>query len=394
MKQLVCEMCGSTDLIKQDGVFVCQACGTKYSVEEARKMMIEGTVDVSGSTIKVDTSGELANLYQIARRAKNENDSEQAGKYYEMILQKAPGDWEAAFYSVYYRSMNCHIAEIESASNTLANAIPSVIQLIMRNPDHPRLEEDASENMDRKLEVIRETTDRVLAISEMLYQGAKKAYSDTLEGNRNDPSFPESSFHKNSVISFLNRTSAVCSLLLVYGEAMEQLFIKYPNNTEFKDCTLIAWKKAPEMLYGLFCSVLKLNTNYAAMYNDMKKLPQGFIDLIKKYEPDYKNPFDNDPFGGTPPSMPSVGCYIATAVYGSYDCPEVWTLRRYRDYTLAETWYGRAFIHIYYSISPTLVKWFGHTEWFRKMWKGRLDHMVANLNANGVEDTPYEDRNW
>lgn len=88
------------------------------------------------------------------------------------------------------------------------------------------------------------------------------------------------------------------------------------------------------------------------------------------------------------------GCYVATAVYGSYDCPQVWTLRRYRDYTLAETWYGRAFVRTYYAISPTLVKWFGHTEWFKKMWKGKLDRMVANLNANGVEDTPYEDRNW
>ena len=38
MKQLTCEMCGSTELIKQDGFFVCQTCGTKYSVEEAKKM--------------------------------------------------------------------------------------------------------------------------------------------------------------------------------------------------------------------------------------------------------------------------------------------------------------------------------------------------------------------
>ena len=38
MKQLTCEMCGSTDLLKQDGVFVCQSCGCKYSVEEAKKM--------------------------------------------------------------------------------------------------------------------------------------------------------------------------------------------------------------------------------------------------------------------------------------------------------------------------------------------------------------------
>ena len=90
----------------------------------------------------------------------------------------------------------------------------------------------------------------------------------------------------------------------------------------------------------------------------------------------------------------SGGCYVATAVYGSYDCPEVWTLRRYRDYTLAETWYGRAFIKAYYAISPTLVKWFGHTEWFKTMWRGKLDRMVSNLRKRGVESSPYQDRIW
>ena len=94
MKQLTCEMCGSTDLMKQDGVFVCQSCGTKYSVEEAKKMMVEGTVDVTGSTVKVDTSGELANLYQIARRAKDDNNGENAAKYYDMVLMKDPTSWK------------------------------------------------------------------------------------------------------------------------------------------------------------------------------------------------------------------------------------------------------------------------------------------------------------
>lgn len=41
MKRLKCEMCGCTEIIKEYGVFVCQLCGTKYSVEEARKMMFE-----------------------------------------------------------------------------------------------------------------------------------------------------------------------------------------------------------------------------------------------------------------------------------------------------------------------------------------------------------------
>ena len=49
------------------------------------------------------------------------------------------------------------------------------------------------------------------------------------------------------------------------------------------------------------------------------------------------------------------GCYAAAC--GSYDCPQVWTLRRFRDNTLAGTWYGRAFIHAYYAVSPALVPW-------------------------------------
>ena len=88
------------------------------------------------------------------------------------------------------------------------------------------------------------------------------------------------------------------------------------------------------------------------------------------------------------------GCYVATCVYGSYDCPQVWTLRRYRDDTLGSTWYGRLFIRAYYAISPTLVKWFGNTTWFKKFWEVKLDRMVAKLQAEGVKDTPYEDKNW
>lgn len=69
MKQLTCEMCGGTDLIKQDGVFVCQSCGCKYSVEEAKKMMIEGNVDVSGSTVKIDNSAEIEYLNDKLNRS-------------------------------------------------------------------------------------------------------------------------------------------------------------------------------------------------------------------------------------------------------------------------------------------------------------------------------------
>ena len=95
-----------------------------------------------------------------------------------------------------------------------------------------------------------------------------------------------------------------------------------------------------------------------------------------------------------PKDAPYAGCYIATAVYGSYDCPEVWTLRRFRDEVLAETWYGRLFIRLYYTVSPTAVELFGDSPWFRSFFRERLDRMVAGLQESGFESTPYQDMTW
>lgn len=95
MKQLTCEMCGSTDLIKQDGVFVCQSCGCKYSVEEAKKMMIEGNVDVSGSTVKVDNSSNIENYLKLAENAYSANNNKEAESYSNKILEINPNYYKA-----------------------------------------------------------------------------------------------------------------------------------------------------------------------------------------------------------------------------------------------------------------------------------------------------------
>lgn len=128
--------------------------------------------------------------------------------------------------------------------------------------------------------------------------------------------------------------------------------------------------------------------------NEVENLKEIYAE-VQELDPSFEPPALPNAEAVKPAAQSSGGgCYVATAVYGSYDCPEVWTLRRFRDYTLAETWYGRAFIRTYYAISPTLVKWFGHTEWFKSIWKPTLDKMVEKLNNNGVDNTPYNDRNW
>lgn len=52
MKKMVCEICESTSILKEDGVFVCQECGTKYRLEEAKKLLREVLDDESYKSIE------------------------------------------------------------------------------------------------------------------------------------------------------------------------------------------------------------------------------------------------------------------------------------------------------------------------------------------------------
>ena len=85
------------------------------------------------------------------------------------------------------------------------------------------------------------------------------------------------------------------------------------------------------------------------------------------------------------------GCYVATAVYGAYDCPEVWVLRRWRDTCLASTAVGRQFIHVYYGVSPTVVSAVGSHAWFTGLIRRPLDRFVGRLQAAGYSSFPYSD---
>lgn len=350
MKALVCEMCNSNDLVKQDGYFVCQCCGTKYSVEEAKKMMVEGVVDVSGSTVKVDNTAELENLYQLAHRSKENNNSENAQKYYEQIIVKDPTSWEANFYTVYYQSMNCKIAEIELAATRLANCVDTVLILIKDN---------ISDDIKRR-NAVDEVGAKLINISRMLFNAAKNHYDGI-----------DLQIRQQYLQELMNRCGAASRILDLYGDYI----IKFFGDDYGEDYAVHCWKVVIELY-----SILII---YATNKEWYKSIIEKYAEKIKKYDSSYQAPQIN-----------TGGCYVATAVYGSYDCPQVWTLRRFRDYTLAETWYGRAFIYTYYAISPTIVKCFGKTKWFKKMWRGKLDKMVNKLNVNGVENTPYEDKKW
>jgi hypothetical protein len=103
MKKITCEMCGGNDLLKDEGFLVCQSCGTKYTVEEARKLMVEfdGPIEVKGK-VAIDNTARLDNLYKIARRARDDGNTDQAYRKYEELLTEDPDNWEPNFFTAFY----------------------------------------------------------------------------------------------------------------------------------------------------------------------------------------------------------------------------------------------------------------------------------------------------
>lgn len=335
MNVMTCEMCGSTDLIKQDGFYVCQHCGTKYSVDEARKLL---------GVVKIDKTEETTKLLSLARRARESNNSENAEKYYGMVLQESPDNWEANFFQVYYHAMQCKLINITSSNYDVANICSSTVKLIAGLADETE-----------KSEALNTVVRYAVAFAHM-----------TATASIN---------HYNSY-STVDGAKAECIDRVVSGT-------------------------------GIFMQLEDSMKNFASAYKtELATLQKEYISFLSKYGKYYngtqrdslisrlKAEVSSQDSSYIAPEVQSGGCYIATAVYGSYDCPQVWTLRRFRDNDLASTWYGRLFIHIYYAVSPTIVNLFGNTEWFKRMWRGKLDKMVAELQKKGYEATPYEDKNW
>lgn len=261
MKQLTCEMCGSTNLLKQDGVFVCQDCGTKYSVEEAKKMMVEGTVEVTG-TVKVDSSAKLKNLYEIARRSRDDNNTEKAAQYYDMILQEDPMSWEASFYTTYYSAMQTNIAGIRSAAIKVSNCIDTVLKLIKDNVPEEK----------EQLSAVLEVSIRVISIASMLYSAAESHYNDI-----------DFEIRSKYTQEYLDRVAAARDLMYNMGNQIEKI---WGGNEQFGAIAATAWKDGVAKHKKFLGRLANKESN--------QKVIDSYCQKIGKYDPKYLENHDKE----------------------------------------------------------------------------------------------------
>ena len=91
MQAIKCELCGSNEFTKVDGLFQCNHCNTKYTLEEAKKLMVSGTVEV------VKGNAEKERLLKNAETFLNLSHLDQAITAYSNITEQypeAPEGWK------------------------------------------------------------------------------------------------------------------------------------------------------------------------------------------------------------------------------------------------------------------------------------------------------------
>ena len=76
------------------------------------------------------------------------------------------------------------------------------------------------------------------------------------------------------------------------------------------------------------------------------------------------------------------GCFIATAVYGGYDTPQVRLLRAFRDQRLSSR-LGQRIVGFYYRISPPIARWLEPRPRASGLVRILLDGIVWTIKAIG-----------
>jgi len=78
------------------------------------------------------------------------------------------------------------------------------------------------------------------------------------------------------------------------------------------------------------------------------------------------------------------GCFIATAAYGSYLHPQVKVLRAFRDHYLLTNTPGRAFVALYYRVSPPLADFIARHDTLRAVTRLLLTPLILAIAHPGL----------
>jgi len=345
MQIIKCELCGSNELEKQGEYFICRYCQTRYSPEEAKNLIVQ-----------IDKTEEAKRLRIAAQKALTVGNTDLAREYYKELLAILTDDWEAFFFTSILSAANCYVGDIPMKSAAVIASLDYALDSIAR------LEPEVQA---QSMEVVCKSTVNAAASMYHTAQNINPIRFDTAGTIQYQSAAISSSLDVRKK-EYRDVVNSIINIYFALGDELEQhCNLSISNNLE-----LIA------SAYGTGLSIAMADPYVFVEKNNLKNIE----DKIKRYDPSYCTP-----------ENVQEGCYVATAVYGSYDCPEVWVLRRFRDYSLKQTAPGRAFIKLYYAASPHLVRRFGRLDAFGSLGKTCLNKLVGALQKRGYAATRYYD---
>jgi hypothetical protein len=155
----------------------------------------------------VDNLGKLDNLYQLARRARNEKNMEKSAQYYEQILLEEPNSWEAIFYSAYYAAIQkWRDDDKESALALLRNCIGNVTNIIS--------------GTNEEYAAVMEITAKLSAICSVFYESNKERF-EAFYSQYSAAGGYLADDHKLLFLQYLHQTSIIneriASICYVFG---------------------------------------------------------------------------------------------------------------------------------------------------------------------------------
>lgn len=361
-----CPNCGAEiqlDSSREEGF--CSYCGSKVLVKEAI------------NKVKIDKSGDIQNFLQLAESALNSNNYEECLTYANKAL------------------------EVDSNNSRAWILKMKAVDVMGSIKNHLRISEfqetglKAVASANGNDEILKEVYLLFLIKAKIAIQFCNNQIRD-VENLRK--------YHTNMMLLDFDHASEKTSQ---FDESMiNNIDMISKKAVDLKNCIPIDFITSNNVYCKIVTEMAEAYVSYSEGFNDRLNIyghhladsaisaRKYILDLIKKGLPEEQfanvdvSRINNEQ---VTQKQGAQGCYIATAVYGAYDCPEVWTLRRYRDFTLDKTWYGRLLIKSYYKISPFLVRYFGNTSLFRLLGKRLLDKLVDKLNRIGYKNTPYSD---
>ncbi|MDR3230785.1 MAG: hypothetical protein LBT65_05050 [Synergistaceae bacterium] len=330
MTELQCRTCGGKLVMAPDNESSeCENCGASYTRENMREM--SGAASADAGTLSgaddFDRSGEaFLNLREWAR----------ALDVFEKMTREYPGDsrgwWGALLAKTELLTLNPRAFE-DDYKKTLAVATPE-FHSIVKN----QFEEYAG-RFEKKLErlksgaIVREKSERHLCYMD----------ETTLFIVRQDGEFSFPEYHAGSY----NDSYSVHAWFKIHNNG--KLTYNYAS-----DSPQTSW-------------ILKISDDFQEI-------------VIGNEDGAYMRPYTLDPHGVKLEDSSHRRCYIATAVYGSCEAPEVLTLRRFRDEVLLRSSSGRKFVALYYRYSPPCAEKLKNHRYVNRVVKFFLDGIVRTID--------------